>query len=108
MWDSVRILLRNHDFIQVDFAFTPVPVRVPVRSSPVPLAFTPGKIDWNGSGCVTRSHLFRNATGTQPERAVRLTHHTSPPQHTCALIQHGCLACRVLLSAAPDSVVYDI
>ena len=39
------------------------------RSSPVPLvrvAFTPGKIDWNGSGFgpVTRSHLFRNATGT--------------------------------------------
>ena len=37
------------------------------RSSPVPLvrvAFTPGKIDWNGSGPVARSHLFRNATGT--------------------------------------------
>ena len=39
------------------------------RSGPVPLvrvAFTPAKIDRDRSGCgpVTRSHLFRNATGT--------------------------------------------
>ena len=39
------------------------------RSGPVPLvrvAFTPAKIDRARSGCghVTRSHLFRNATGT--------------------------------------------
>ena len=40
------------------------------RSGPVPLvrvAFTPAKIDRTRSGCgpVTRSHLFRNATGTR-------------------------------------------
>ena len=40
------------------------------RSGPVPLvrvAFTPAKIDQTRSGCgpVTRSHLFRNATGTR-------------------------------------------
>ena len=39
------------------------------RSGPVPLvrvAFTPAKIDRTRSGCgpLTRSHLFRNATGT--------------------------------------------
>ena len=76
------------------------------RSSPVPLvrvAFTPGKIDWNGSGFgpVARSHLFRNATGTSSPVNTPPT----PPTHqvfrldvkviTCALIQHGCLACRV-------------
>ena len=52
------------------------------RSGPVPLvrvAFKPAKIDRTRSGCgpVTCSHLFRNATGTRPER-VRLP----PPQHT--------------------------
>ena len=40
------------------------------RSDPVPLvrvAFTPAKIDRTRSGCglVTRSHFFRNATGTR-------------------------------------------
>ena len=54
------------------------------RSSPVPLvrvAFTPGKIDWNGSGFgpVARSHLFRNATGTSSP--VNTPTHP-PPQHT--------------------------
>ena len=49
------------------------------RSGPVPLvrvAFTPAKIDRTRSGCgpVTRSHLFRNATGTRT-----VTH--TPPQH---------------------------
>ena len=83
------------------------------RSSPVPLvrvAFTPGKIDWNGSGFgpVTRSHLFRNATGTSSP--VNTPH--PPPAHqvfrldvkviTCALIQHGCLPCRVLLRVYLD------
>ena len=53
------------------------------RSGPVPLvrvAFTPAKIDRTRSGCgpVTRSHLFRNATGT---RTV-----IHPPQHTGFLI----------------------
>ena len=50
----------------------PVPVPFPFRSrsGPVPLvrvAFTPAKIDRTRSGCgpVTRSHLFRNATGTR-------------------------------------------
>ena len=54
------------------------------RSGPVPLvrvAFTPAKIDRTRSGCgpVTRSHLFRNATGTRT-----VTH--TPPQHTRFLI----------------------
>ena len=54
------------------------------RSGPVPLvrvAFTPAKIDRNRSGCglVTRSHLFRNATGT---RTVTHTHTPHPPPHT--------------------------
>ena len=55
------------------------------RSSPVPLvrvAFTPGKIDWNGSGFgpVTRSHLFRNATGTSsPINTPHPTPHPSTP-----------------------------
>ena len=68
------------------------------RSSPVPLvrvAFTPGKIDWNGSGFgpVTRSHLFRNATGTSSP--VNTPHLTPTPANqvfrsdvkviTCAL-----------------------
>ena len=65
--------------------FTPVPVRVPVsfrsRSGPVPLvrvAFTPAKMYRTRSGCgpVTRSHLFRNATGTR----------TVTPQHNRFLI----------------------
>ena len=55
------------------------------RSSPVPLvrvAFTPGKFDWNSSGFwpVTRSHLFRNATGTSSPV-------NTPPQHTMFLGQ---------------------
>ena len=84
------------------------------RSSPVPLvrvAFTPGKIDWNGSGFgpVARSHLFRNATGTSSP--VNTPHPTTPAHQvfrldvkliTCALIQHGCLACRVLLRVYLD------
>ena len=54
------------------------------RSGPVPLvrvAFTPAKIDRTRSGCgpVTRSHLFRNATGTRT-----VTH--TPPQHIRFLI----------------------
>ena len=49
------------------------------RSGPVPLvrvAFTPATIDQTRSGCgpVTRSHLFRNATGT---RTVKV----HPPAH---------------------------
>ena len=56
------------------------------RSSPVPLvrvAFTPGKIDWNGSGFrpVARSHLFRNATGTSSPVDTPHPH----PQHTSFL-----------------------
>ena len=52
------------------------------RSGPVPLvrvAFTPAKIDRTCSGCgpATRSHLFRNATGTRT---------VTPPQHTRFLI----------------------
>ena len=51
------------------------------RSGPVPLArvaaFTPAKIDRTRSGCgpVTRSHLFRNATGT------RTVTPPPPPEH---------------------------
>ena len=57
----------------------PVPVPFRSRSGPVPLvrvAFTPTKIDRIRSGCgpVTRSHLFRNATGTR-------TVIPPPPQH---------------------------
>ena len=50
------------------------------RSSPVRVAFTPGQIDWNGSGFgpVTRSHLFRNATGTSSP--VNTPHPTSHPR----------------------------
>ena len=59
------------------------------RSGPVPLvrvAFTTAKIDRTRSGCgpVTRSHLFRNATGTRPERdrnALQLTTPPPPPAH---------------------------
>ena len=55
------------------------------RSGPVPLvrvAFTPTKIDRTRSGCgpVTRSHLFRNATGT------RTVIPPPPPQHIRFLI----------------------
>ena len=54
------------------------------RSGPVPLvrvAFTPAKIDRTRSGCgpVTRSHLFRNATGTRYNLQP-------PPQDTSFLI----------------------
>ena len=54
------------------------------RSGPVPLvrvAFTPAKIDRTRSGCgpVTRSHLFRSATGTRYNLQP-------PPQHTSFLI----------------------
>ena len=73
------------------------------RSGPVPLvrvAFTPAKIDRNRSGCglVTRSHLFRNATGT---RTVTHTHTPHPPPHTRFLML-GLLSSRRMTALTPS------